>query len=69
MANWPAGYIPEEDEESEESEGPPNDDWINRAYQAQAGPNPRGKDRPVNPYDVKTEATRASIFNDRRNRG
>ena len=24
---------------------------------------------PANPYDVKTEATRASIFNDRRNRG
>lgn len=66
MASWPQGYIPEEDEETEEGEGPSNDDWIHKAYMNQAGPNTQGRNRPINPYDVKTEATRASIFNDRR---
>ena len=45
MAKWPEGYIPEEDEESEESEGPDNDDWIHRAYYNQAPVNPLFKDR------------------------
>ena len=51
-----------------EGEGPENDDWIHKAYESQAGPNLHGKDRPVNPYDVKTAATQQSIFRDRRNR-
>ena len=49
----------DEDEEAGEDEGPPNDDWINRAYMDQAGPNPTGKDRPAMPHWTST-------FNDRR---
>lgn len=42
-----------------EGDGPPNDDYINKAYQDMAGPNPHGRDRPANPHWTST-------FNDRR---